>query len=103
MPITLTITDDQALEIMAQVSKALAYRKGELFAPPPAAQEKDSGNTAKLVRKAVSIMLPNQTFRNIDLQLKLNGSCAAVSRALKRLQADGKVKMLKRGTWQIAA
>lgn len=109
MPITLTLSDDQALDIVSQVSKALSNKaklnlqaSNNVVATLASKNKRDYEGVPKVTQK-IKAMPPKHIFRNIELQLELGVNTSAVSRALTTLFDQGIVKKVKRGTWQLAA
>lgn len=94
MPITLTLTDDQALDIVRQIGVALSgttpVPAPPLHAPPKSLQ----------VEEYVKSLNKGTIFRNVELQHNLKITVEPISRALSGMQKNGLVKMLQRGTWQ---
>jgi len=89
MAITLTITDDQALEIVSQIGTCLR----KVPAPAPLTT-KDS------FLALINQMNKGEIFSVAATAFKLNTTVNYVSSQLQSLQKSGIVKMKKRGTWE---
>jgi len=91
MPITLTITDDQALEIVSQIGTCL--RKA------PATP--DLSNKEKFLT-FINQLPKGEMFSVTAAAIKLSTTVGYVSGQLQSLQKAGVVNMKKRGTWEKA-
>lgn len=97
--ITLNLSDDVALDIMAQLGGQVGTILAKVGQPQPVVGS--TINVAKAVRSAVAEMKSGTQFRNVDLQIKCNGPVSAVSNSLLKLREEGKLLMVRRGTWEV--
>jgi hypothetical protein len=113
MPVTLVLTDDQALDIASQVTGLLSQKRQTLAASRDAAHVTRAyhrkakrfprGPRLKLVEAYVSRLVPGAEFKSKEIVLSVkNGALTGnvVTYALAKLQKENSVKMLKRGTWK---
>lgn len=90
MPVTITLTDDQALEIMAQIGGML--RKGPADAPPPA----DAKH--RFFAKVQGMKKGELLFTNAIIA-EYKSPQSTVSSWLDTAKRAGQIEMVKRGTW----
>lgn len=107
MPITLVLTDDQALEIVSQVSSMLKKRG---YTEKVKIKYNSTGNNmgdpsvAEKVRKFIAEKPAGETFHVGTLYDKFTpgeASRHAVSSALKSLRANKNIVMLQKGTYKV--
>lgn len=107
--ITLTLTDDQALEIMSQVSKALSTksfskRLNGVSSSHISSHAVKKGDMVKTVEETINTnYIKGHIFSNVDLQKKLGVGWQKISPALQSLRKKNKLHMVRRGTWQVTA
>lgn len=96
MAITLTLTDDQALEIVAQLGNALKR------AAPTARDNADDIYGAGIVkaREYIETIAPGVTIRPKGIAESLGIQTRCVSCALGSLKRKGQVEMIQKGTWR---
>ena len=112
MPVTLVLTDDQALEIVAQIGKLLARKctqaEEQLKLPEVASRIQFRKGKRTLASKVDEFVLSKKSgstfsvgtlYDKFSLEGKRRGP---VSAHLSKLKRKGTVKMLQRGTWQVA-
>jgi hypothetical protein len=97
MPITLTLTDDQALEVTAQLSKLLAAKTRDT--QPEQKPASDVCDHTKLVN-ALETFPVGKPFRVIEVALKAGLETRYVSGRFHMRQAELGVVALRRGTWK---
>lgn len=96
MSITIELTDDQALSIMAQVGNLL--KKDSPSMPAELAARATAGE--KLRAHLAKNISPEGMFSSQIVRGILQLSDTAMQSALKTLAATGEIKMLRKGTWQ---
>ena len=105
MPITLTLTDDQALEIVSQVSMMLKNRGNNGAKKTYSISNTGRGAIKTQVYELLREYAPGDVFSTGVLYDKLNAvdlkDRAAITVVLSDLKRFGKLIMLKRGTWQM--
>ena len=99
MPVTITISEDQAMAIAAQIGVQISSLLSGQQGGGIGATNQASGVAA--VRNEVLSYPVGYVFRNVDLQHKLKLKCETVSKTLTKMRGEGKVKMVQRGTWTI--
>ena len=97
MPVTITLSDDQALDIISQIGGML---RKEIVPPQKLMLLKAS--PSELVRDYVTNLPSGTIFRTcIVLEaLKIPTEKVSVTSACAALIKDGQLKMIHRGTWK---
>lgn len=102
MPVTITLSDDAALELMSQiggqVGNILARRGGEAVAPP--AQIEARGARLAKIEKALKDMPKGTQFRVPILAHELGLKSNSLSAALTDFKNRKIIDMVRRGTWK---
>jgi len=96
--ITITLTDEQALEIVSQVAAKLQGTKLQA-AQPVMPSRTDAGATA-LARAHLMALKPGVMVRTTILANELNVPSQTVSYVLGDMKLLNQVEMVKRGTWR---
>jgi hypothetical protein len=98
MPVTITLTDEQALDIVSQVSGMLKQR-GHQQGGGFHLDETKLKPQARIIKK-VDTMEKGQVFSTQILGHEFGVDSSTVSSVLAKLRKVGVVEMLQRGTWK---
>lgn len=102
VPITITLTQEQALDVINQLTGSLSSANGHGGGHANGHGEAlSNGSMRAEVFQEVASYPKHKMFTNGELQHKFNFKGMTVSNALMTMQKQGKVKMIKRGTWQV--
>ena len=87
MSVTITLTDDQALEVMAQIANKLKKRP-------------DTGSDISAVKATIIGSNRGKVFVTAMLAGEMGCIPQTVSKAFRQLKPLGYVEMVRRGTWR---
>lgn len=99
MPITLELTDDQALDIVSQVSRQLSSKTGYLI-PQTTPYQSHATNRQKVIDH-INKKNVNEIFSVAQIQAELSmPHSSSISNTFRILKDAGVLKMIRRGTWK---
>ncbi len=102
MPITITLSDDAAAEIMKQITEGLTKRTVPATPEPIPADVLYSRGVEETF-SAVENLAPGATIHVARFAQRLGVPTDSISNTIQRLKRSGMLEMVQKGTWRKVA